>query len=69
MNEQILGIAKQCGYWNGQTIEMNDVGITKFAELIVRECVEVSINNGCGDFVDIEQKLFKHFGVSDDQQN
>jgi hypothetical protein len=35
----------------------------KFAELIVRECVEFSINNGCGDFVDIEQKLFEHFGI------
>jgi hypothetical protein len=37
----------------------------KFAELIVRECIEVSINNGCGDFVDIEQKLFEHFGVDE----
>jgi hypothetical protein len=33
----------------------------KFAELIVQECAEVAINNGCGDFVDIKQKLFEHF--------
>jgi hypothetical protein len=32
-------MAKQCGDWSGQTIEMNDVGIAKFAELIVRECL------------------------------
>jgi len=38
MNEQIIEMAKQCGYWNGQTIEMNDVGITKFAELIIQKC-------------------------------
>jgi hypothetical protein len=34
-------MAKQCGYWSGQTIEMNDVGITKFAELIVNECLNI----------------------------
>ena len=35
MNERILEIAKQCGYWSGQTIEMNDVGIEKFAQMII----------------------------------
>ena len=45
MNERILELAKQCGYWSGQTIEMNDVGIEKFAELIVRECVQTLIDN------------------------
>jgi len=39
MNERIIEMAKQCGDWSGQTLEMNDVGITKFAELIVRECL------------------------------
>ena len=41
MNERIIEMAKQCGYWSGQTIEMNDVGITKFAELIVQECLDI----------------------------
>ena len=41
MNERIIEMAKQCGDWSGQTIEMNDVGITKFAELIVRECLDI----------------------------
>jgi hypothetical protein len=39
MNQDIMAMAKQCGDWNGQTIEMNDVGLAKFAELIVRECM------------------------------
>jgi len=38
VNERIIEMAKQCGDWTGQTLEMNDVGIAKFAELIVREC-------------------------------
>ena len=41
MNERIIEMAKQCGYWSGQTIEMNDVGITKFAELIIKECLDI----------------------------
>jgi len=39
VNERIIEMAKQCGYWSGQTIEMNDVGIAKFAEMIVQECL------------------------------
>jgi hypothetical protein len=42
MNERIIEMAKQCGDWSGQTIEMNDVGIAKFAELIVRECLDIA---------------------------
>jgi hypothetical protein len=34
-----------------------------YTELIVRECVGVAVDNGCGDFVDIEHLLLKHFGV------
>ena len=41
MNERIIEMAKQCGYWSGQTIEMNDVGIAKFAQLIVNECLDI----------------------------
>jgi hypothetical protein len=36
-----------------------------FAQLIVKECTEIAINNGCGDFVDIEHILFEHFGVKE----
>jgi hypothetical protein len=66
MNERLKELAREA-----ELLVYNPNGVPtkleKFAELIVRECVEVSINNGCGDFVDIEQKLFKHFGVSDDK--
>lgn len=31
----------------------------------VRECADVAINNGCGDFVDIRQKLYERFGVEE----
>jgi len=64
VNERIIEMAKQCGDWSGQTIEMNDVGITKFAELIVKEC--------CQMMLDMETKypanltvreIKKHFGV------
>jgi hypothetical protein len=64
MNERIIEMAKQCGDWSGQTIEMNDIGITKFAELIVNEC--------CQMMLDMETKypanltvreIKKHFGV------
>ena len=53
------------GCWD-QLDEYDRKAIEKFAELIVRECVEVAIDNGCGDFVDIEQLLLEHFEVSRD---
>lgn len=42
MNERILELAKQCGYWSGQTVEMNDVGIEKFAQLIAQHCMNIA---------------------------
>ena len=62
MNERILELAKRCGYWSGQTIEMNDVGIERFTELIVRECAdyaEYQLQIG-GTNAD---KIKQHFGV------
>jgi hypothetical protein len=32
--DDIIRIAQQCGDWNSQTIEMNDVGLERFAALI-----------------------------------
>jgi len=60
VNERIKELAEQC--WD-RRLDGLHFDQEKFAELIVKECVEVSINNGCGDFVDIKQKLFEHFGV------
>ena len=70
MNERILELAKQCGYWSGQTIEMNDVGIEKFALLIVRECVQVCKSRvGNSDYntgrMHCVSDLKEHFGVEE----
>jgi hypothetical protein len=43
--------------------QQRELQLEKFAQLIVRECADIAIDNGCGDFVDINQKLFEHFGV------
>lgn len=32
--EEIIAMARECGYWSGQTIEMNDVGLERFAALV-----------------------------------
>ena len=37
--EDIIRMAKECGNWSGQTIEMNDVGLERFANL-VRAAIE-----------------------------
>jgi len=65
VNERIkqLGVqSKMLQHINGMKRYNNQDKIEKFAELIVRECVDVAIDNGCGDFVDINQLLLKHFG-------
>jgi hypothetical protein len=70
MNEQfkLLADQAQIGLFEDKSfgwsvIAGTDQHLEKFAQLIVRECAGVAIDNGCGDFVDIKQKLFEHFGV------
>jgi len=65
MNERIFELAKQCGYWSGQTIEMNDVGIEKFAELIVKECVGICESGTSTQTTSsgAAQIIKQHFGV------
>ena len=52
------------GCWD-EMDEYDRKAIEKFAELIVKECIGVAVDNGCGDFVDIEHLLLKHFGVEE----
>ncbi len=47
MNEEIQGttsavlkLAKECGYWSGQTIEMNDIGIEAFYKAAYNKEIE-----------------------------
>jgi len=68
MNERIIEMAKQCGDWSGQTIEMNDVGISKFAQLIVNECLDI-VNRHEYSYHEADplwetaQLIKEHFGV------
>ena len=32
--EDIIKLANECGHWSGQTVEMNDVGLERFAALV-----------------------------------
>jgi hypothetical protein len=32
--DDIIRMAKECGNWSGQTVEMNDVGLERFAKLV-----------------------------------
>jgi hypothetical protein len=32
--EDIVRMAQECGYWSGETVEMNDVGLERFASLV-----------------------------------
>jgi hypothetical protein len=66
MNELTQQLAEQAEllqFVNGMTRYRQQRKLEKFVQLIVQECSSVAIDNGCGDFVDIEQKLFEHFGV------
>ena len=70
MNKRIEELALQCGAWHqvyDQKRFMVDrkFDVEQFAELIVKECIGVAVDNGCGDFVDIEHLLLKHFGVEE----
>lgn len=55
--DDILRMARECGYWSGETVEMNDVGLERFAALIAAEereacaqaCVEISTDYWMGD--------------------
>ena len=64
MNERIAKLYDQALVLesNGDYV-CGELDPVKFAELIVAECIGVAVDNGCGDFVDIEHLLLKHFGV------
>ena len=63
LTKQLAEQAELLQFVNGMTRYRQQHKLEKFAQLIVQECSSVAIDNGCGDFVDIEQKLFEHFGV------
>lgn len=70
MNELIEKFAEQCttSCIDGRGVELNEIDVEKFAELIVRECVK-EIGYKSVDLLDIDfylhyqERLKKHFGV------
>jgi len=63
LTKQLVEQAELLQFVNGMTCYRQQHKLEKFVQLIVQECSSVAIDNGCGDFVDIDQKLFEHFGV------
>ena len=39
--EDIIKLAQECGHWSGQTVEMNDVGLERFAAFVAAHEREV----------------------------
>ena len=77
MNERIKKLAMECGAWtqvyenvkgnNDRLFLVNNTfNVEKFAELIVRECEQVSLQNSYRDDdmgAIIARNINKHFGV------
>ena len=77
MNAKILELAKQAGFelwkdepWNpGDVIDWSsryDDEFVKFAELVVRECID-KVYNFTIHSKDVEQMVLKHFGVKNER--
>ncbi len=53
--EDIIRMARECGHWSGQTVEMNDVGLELFAALVAaverKACAKV-VEEYCGAWND-----------------
>ena len=70
MNERITLLAEQAGWDNHHS--KFDTRIEKFAELIVRECTRIVINNGIATAThdqmvrqDCVNEIKEHFGVEE----
>ena len=66
MNERIKELAEQaaisCGYFIGPRLYMtHEKEMEKFAELIVRECIDTAFHKGHPDL----EFLLKHFGIEE----
>ena len=78
MNERIRELAEQVGihFHKGGTLDAGPNGIAnfvlysdmeKFAELIVKECLDIVDDEGCGEGGSIRaiNKIKQHFGVEE----
>ena len=67
MNERIETLAKAAGYDMINKAAMRALGfdVEKFAELIVKECIEQVIIRERADGEWYQDDIFKHFGVEE----
>lgn len=68
MNDRIKELAEQCtvNCIDGRGVELNEIDVEKFAELIVKECAEKIAHNKKFNWLDAAQAakdLKEHFGV------
>ena len=70
MNERIKELAHRCGFTEYRGDDgCDDESLTKFAELIVRECVKIAYQNDIAKFTKdgyrIGMDIQKYFGVEE----
>ncbi len=66
MNKRIKKLAEQAGWMMGDEVEGFNTRLEKFAELIVRECINKCKTDWYGDSLDdICVQMLEHFGVKE----
>ena len=64
MNERIYELAEQCttSCVDGRGVELNEIDVEKFAELIVKETMRVVANNlPSNTYLDVTDAVIEHF--------
>ena len=67
MHDKILQLAVEAGVHHINYDEDYSANFEKFAELLVRECAKVSLDQWCenGEEQSAENAILKHFGVEE----
>ena len=67
MNERIQQLAEQCtvSCIDGRGVELNEIDVEKFAELIVKECIKELENDTRCRIAGADKIVAKHFGVEE----
>jgi hypothetical protein len=71
MNERIKQLAEDAGYpdYNGLGLELHSLRVEKFAELLVKECIEVGnrawLNDNSTFPTFPSEQIKEHFGVEE----
>lgn len=70
MNELIEKFAEQCttSCIDGRGVELNEIDVAKFAQLIIKECQMQTVITACSLELDANpfvDQITKHFGVEE----